>query len=55
MFGRRPLITSVSDLQDLARRRVPRMFYDYVDCGSWSEATYRANSRDMAEWNFRRE
>ncbi len=46
-------VTAVEDLRILARRRVPRMFYDYVDCGSWSEATYRANSRDMSDWNFR--
>lgn len=44
MFGRTPLITNVNDLRELARRRVPRMFYDYVDCGSWSEQTYRENS-----------
>ncbi|MEW5424859.1 L-lactate dehydrogenase [Amorphus sp. 3PC139-8] len=41
-------VTAIEDLRILARRRVPRMFYDYVDCGSWSEATYRANSQDFA-------
>ncbi|MBJ3778495.1 alpha-hydroxy acid oxidase [Acuticoccus mangrovi] len=46
-------VTAVEDLRILARRRVPRMFYDYVDCGSWSEATYRANSRDFAHWEFK--
>ena len=37
----------VEDLRAAARRRVPKMFYDYVDAGSWTEATYRANSRDL--------
>jgi L-lactate dehydrogenase (cytochrome) len=38
-----PVITNVEDLRVLHRRRTPRMFYDYVDSGSWSETTYRAN------------
>jgi hypothetical protein len=37
------VITCVEDLRLLARRRVPRMFYNYVDSGSWSESAYRAN------------
>ncbi len=41
-------ITCIEDLRLLARRRVPRMFYDYADAGSWTEATYRANSDDFA-------
>ena len=49
MFGGEPVITNVDDLQKLARRRVPRMFYDYVDCGSWSERTYYENSRAFSE------
>src|SRR5271156_6636157 len=48
-----PTITSIEDLRRLAERRVPRMFYDYVDCGSWTEATYRANSEDLAKIKFR--
>jgi L-lactate dehydrogenase (cytochrome) len=42
----RPM-TSVSDLRALARRRVPKMFYDYCDSGSWTESTYRANEADF--------
>jgi L-lactate dehydrogenase (cytochrome) len=42
-----PVITCIEDLRLLAKRRVPRMFYDYVDSGSWSESTYRANQRDF--------
>jgi L-lactate dehydrogenase (cytochrome) len=40
-------ITNIEDLQRLARRRVPRMFYDYADSGSWTESTYRANEADF--------
>ncbi len=40
-------ITCIEDLRVLARKRVPRMFYDYVDGGSWTESTYRANERDF--------
>ncbi|WP_028533946.1 alpha-hydroxy acid oxidase [Paludibacterium yongneupense] len=38
-----PAIHDIEDLRRLARRRVPRMFYDYADSGSWTESTYRAN------------
>ncbi|MFT5962897.1 MAG: L-lactate dehydrogenase (cytochrome), partial [Burkholderiaceae bacterium] len=37
----------------LAERRVPRMFYDYADSGSWSETTYRANVSDFNDLKFR--
>ena len=47
------VITCVEDLRLLARRRVPRMFYDYVDSGSWTESTYHANERDLAAICFR--
>lgn len=49
MLPKPPVITCVEDLRTLARRRVPRMFYDYVDCGSWSETTYRANSQALSD------
>ena len=42
-----PPITCIEDLRLLARRRVPRMFYDYADSGSWTESTYRANEADF--------
>ncbi len=41
-------ITCIEDLRRLAQRRVPRMFYDYADSGSWTESTYRANQDDFA-------
>lgn len=37
----------------MARRRVPKVFYDYVDSGSWSEATYRGNEADLARLTLR--
>ncbi|PWD83642.1 alpha-hydroxy acid oxidase [Ignatzschineria cameli] len=40
-------ITNIEDLRVLAKRRVPKMFYDYVDSGSWTESTYRANESDF--------
>jgi len=40
-------ITCIEDLRLLAKRRVPRMFYDYADSGSWTESTYRANASDF--------
>ncbi|MGZ5040973.1 MAG: alpha-hydroxy acid oxidase, partial [Usitatibacter sp.] len=48
-----PVITCVEDLRRLAQRRVPRMFYDYADTGSWSETTYRANEEDFRDIRFR--
>ncbi|TDR76482.1 alpha-hydroxy acid oxidase [Paludibacterium purpuratum] len=41
------IITCIEDLRRLAQRRVPRMFYDYADSGSWTESTYRANQLDL--------
>jgi L-lactate dehydrogenase (cytochrome) len=47
------IITTIEDLRVLAKRRVPRMFYDYADAGSWTESTYRANEEDFAKIKFR--
>ncbi|MDR5773851.1 MULTISPECIES: alpha-hydroxy acid oxidase [unclassified Caballeronia] len=44
---------TIEELRIAARKRVPRMFYDYVDAGSWTESTYRANSDDFAQLQFR--
>jgi L-lactate dehydrogenase (cytochrome) len=41
------VITTIEDLRVLAKKRVPKMFYDYADSGSWTEGTYRANSDDF--------
>ncbi|RJF98546.1 alpha-hydroxy acid oxidase [Noviherbaspirillum saxi] len=48
-----PIITNIEDLRLLAQKRVPRMFYDYTDSGSWTESTYRANSSDFERIKFR--
>ncbi|UXY14140.1 alpha-hydroxy-acid oxidizing protein [Chitiniphilus purpureus] len=47
------VVTCIEDLRHLARRRLPRMFYDYVDTGSWTESTYRANRHDLAALRLR--
>jgi L-lactate dehydrogenase (cytochrome) len=47
------VITTIEDLRVLAKKRVPRMFYDYADAGSWTESTYRANEEDFAKIKFR--
>ena len=46
-------ITCIEDLRRLAERRVPRMFYDYADSGSWTEETYRANASDFVPIKLR--
>ncbi|MGO2673249.1 alpha-hydroxy acid oxidase [Psychrobacter celer] len=40
-------VTDIEDLRRVAERKVPRMFYDYVDSGSWTETTYRNNETDF--------
>ena len=40
-------MAAIEDLRVMAKRRVPRMFYDYADSGSWTESTYRANQDDF--------
>jgi L-lactate dehydrogenase (cytochrome) len=47
------VITTIEDLRVLAQKRVPRMFYDYADSGSWTESTYRANSSDFQSIKLR--
>jgi len=47
------VITTIEDLRLLAQRRVPRMFYDYADSGSWTESTYRANESDFQKIKLR--
>ena len=47
------VITHIADLQALAKKRVPKMFYDYADSGSWTESTYRANEDDFQKIKFR--
>jgi L-lactate dehydrogenase (cytochrome) len=44
-----PAITNIEDLRRIYQRRVPRMFYDYAESGSWTEQTFRANTTDFAD------
>lgn len=48
-----PVITNIEDLRVLAQKRVPRMFYDYADSGSWTESTYRGNEADFKKIKLR--
>ncbi len=47
------VITTIEELRILAQKRVPRMFYDYADSGSWTESTYRANQSDFQKIKLR--
>jgi L-lactate dehydrogenase (cytochrome) len=47
------VITTIEELRVLAKQRVPRMFYDYADSGSWTESTYRANESDFQKIKLR--
>ncbi|CAK7260057.1 alpha-hydroxy-acid oxidizing protein [Shinella yambaruensis] len=44
---------TIADLKDRARRRVPKMFFDYADSGAWTEGTYRANEDDFHKVKLR--
>lgn len=46
-------ILEINDLKTRARRRVPKMFFDYADSGSWTETTYRANESDFSNIKLR--
>ncbi|HWH83730.1 MAG TPA: alpha-hydroxy acid oxidase [Burkholderiaceae bacterium] len=46
-------MTHIEDLRVLAKKRVPRMFYDYADSGSYTESTYRANESDFGKIKLR--
>lgn len=48
-----PVITEIADLHRIYKRRVPKMFYDYAESGSWTEQTFRENSSDFADIRLR--
>jgi len=48
-----PVVTNVEDLREMARRRVAKAVFDYVDRGSYDEATMRANRADLDGLHFR--
>jgi L-lactate dehydrogenase (cytochrome) len=48
-----PVITTIQDLKNIYQRRVPRMFYDYCESGSWTEQTFEDNISDFAKLRLR--
>ena len=46
-------ITCIEDLRIMHRKKAPRMFYDYVDSGSWTEGTYRENSSAFDKYKLK--
>ena len=48
-----PVITNINDLKEMYRRRVPKMFFDYTESGSWTEQTFRDNVADFSEIRLR--
>lgn len=48
-----PVITNIDDLKRIYKRRVPRMFYDYTESGSWTEQTFRENTTDFEKIRLR--
>lgn len=47
------VFTEIEDLKRIYRRRVPKMFYDYAESGSWTEQTFRDNSSDFDQLRLR--
>jgi len=46
-------VTCIEDLRQLSRRRIPKMFFDYAEAGSYGEETLRANRADMERIRLR--
>jgi len=46
-------ILEIKDLETLAKKRVPKMFFDYVNSGSWTETTYNENVSDFQKIKLR--
>jgi L-lactate dehydrogenase (cytochrome) len=47
------VITNIQDLKNIYHRRVPKMFYDYCESGSWTEQTFRENTSDFDQLRLR--
>ena len=47
------VITCIDDLKQIYKHRVPKMFYDYAETGSWTEQTFIENTSDFQELHFR--
>ena len=48
-----PVITNIADLQRIYKKRVPKMFHDYAESGSWDEQTLEDNSSDFKKIRLR--
>ncbi len=48
-----PVVTSIEDLREMSKRRIAKAIFDYVDRGSYSEATLRANRTDLESLTLR--
>jgi L-lactate dehydrogenase (cytochrome) len=48
-----PIITNIDDLKRIYKRRVPKMFFDYAESGSWTEQTFRENTSDFDQIRLR--
>ena len=48
-----PVITNIEDLKRIYHRRVPQMFFDYAESGSWTEQTFRDNVTDFDQIRLR--
>jgi len=48
-----PVVTCIEDLRELAKKRVARAIFEYVDCGSYTECTLRANQADIESLGLR--
>ena len=46
-------VTTIDELRQIAHKRVPTMFYDYMESGSWTETTFRSNCDDFKKISFR--
>ncbi|WP_268965234.1 alpha-hydroxy acid oxidase [Rhizobium alarense] len=46
-------VLTIAELKARAKRRVPKMFFDYADSGAWTEGTYRANEDDFHKVKLR--
>ncbi|HEY5810740.1 MAG TPA: alpha-hydroxy acid oxidase [Povalibacter sp.] len=48
-----PIVNSIADLRELARRRIPRAIFEYADHGAYDEVTLRRNRQDLEALTFR--
>ena len=46
-------VLEINDLKNLARKRTPKMFFDYADSGSWTQSTYADNENDFSKIKLR--